>query len=276
MLCEHSRWLLDVDIGRALRLPRPGLLSTFDDLDVRIQPTPNYRIPVEIQPKKLVANVLCTAHNNGLSDADRAALAFATFLRDIALRYMNGAGEWGDPEEVEVGGNDLQRWVPELLITPAAADVYTEKGGNRVKTIVPDEAIDLLFSRAEWPRRWGLGVTGDLSNSHLSFDTFARIETIMSDWWPAVPMIKHDPRLLFGGDRRPCRRQLHPGSVQPFGGTVARRRDQPAAPRGATSEFAVLGAQRCAEDGEVPMVGSVGARPRSLSPCNSSSVPGIT
>lgn len=174
-------------------------LYTFDDPDVRIQPTPNYRIPVEIQPKKFVANVLCTAHNNGLSDADRAALAFATFLRDIALRYMNGAGEWGDPEELEVSGDDFQRWVLKLLITHAAADVYTETDGNRVKTIVPDDAIDLLLDRAEWPRTWGLGVTGDLTNTHLSFDPFTRVETITSDWWSATPLIKHDPRLLFGG-----------------------------------------------------------------------------
>ncbi|SEB29562.1 hypothetical protein SAMN04490240_0116 [Rhodococcus pyridinivorans] len=174
-------------------------LYTFDDPDVRIKPTPNYRIPVEIQPKKFVANVLCTTHNNGLSDADRAALAFATFLRDIALRYLNGAGEWGDPEVVEISGDDFQRWVLKLLITHAAADVYTEKDGERVKTIVPDEAIDLLLDRAGWPHTWGLGVTGDLSNAHLSYDPFTRIETATSDWWSATPLIKHDPRLLFGG-----------------------------------------------------------------------------
>ncbi|MFI6430280.1 hypothetical protein [Rhodococcus oryzae] len=42
-------------------------------------------------------------------------------------------------------------------------------------------------------------MTGDLSNSHLSFDPFTRIETIMSEWWSAVPLIKNDPRLPFGG-----------------------------------------------------------------------------
>lgn len=174
-------------------------LYTFNAPDIRIRPTPNYRIPVEIRPKKFVANVLCTTHNNGLSDADQAALAFATFLREIALRYKNGAGEWGEPEEVEISGDDFQRWVLKLLITHAAADVYTEKGGNRVQTVVPDEAIDLLLARAEWPRTWGLGVTGELSNAHLSFDPFTRIETVTSDWWSATPLIKHDPRLLFGG-----------------------------------------------------------------------------
>ncbi|MCD2114089.1 hypothetical protein LQ384_23520 [Rhodococcus rhodochrous] len=174
-------------------------LYTFDDPDVRIQPTPNYRIPVAIQPKKFVANVLCAAHNNGLSDADRTALTFAAFLREIALRYKNGAGEWGAPEEVEISGDDFQRWVLKLLITHAAADVYMDKDGTRVKTIVPDEAIDLLLDRAMWPRTWGLGVTGDLSNSHLKFDPFTQVETATSNWWSAAPLIKHEPRLLFGG-----------------------------------------------------------------------------
>ncbi|OUS94398.1 hypothetical protein CA951_18550 [Rhodococcus sp. NCIMB 12038] len=174
-------------------------LYTFDDPGVRIQPTPNYRIPVGIQPRRFVANVLCTAHNNGLSNADGAALAFATFLRSIALRYMNGAGTWGEPDEVEVSGDDFQRWVLKLLITHAAADVLTGNNGERVTTLVSDEAIDLLLDRAGWPSAWGLGVTGDLSNTHLSFDPFTRIETVTSDWWSAAPLIKHDPKLLFGG-----------------------------------------------------------------------------
>lgn len=66
-------------------------LHTFDDPDVRIQPTPNYRIPVGIQPRRFVAKVLCTAHNNGLSDANRAALAFATFVSPVEFGVADGA-----------------------------------------------------------------------------------------------------------------------------------------------------------------------------------------
>ncbi|MHA4855106.1 hypothetical protein L1080_037220 [Rhodococcus sp. MSC1_016] len=98
-----------------------------------------------------------------------------------------------------MSGDDFQRWVLKLLITHAAADVFTESNGERVTTVVSDEAIDLLLDRAGWPSAWGLGVTGDLSNAHLSFDPFTRIETVTSDWWSAAPLIKHDPRLLFGG-----------------------------------------------------------------------------
>ncbi|NMN99295.1 hypothetical protein [Antrihabitans stalactiti] len=174
-------------------------LYTFDDPSVVIKPTANYRIPVDIKPKNFVANVLCTRHNNDLSDADSTALDFATFLRDIAIRYKNGGGEWGPAETIEVSGDDFQRWVLKLIITHAAADVFTEGDGKRVTTIIPDESIDLLLDRAEWPRTWGLGVTGNLSNSHLKFDPFTRAEVVINEWWSAQPLIKHDPRTLLGG-----------------------------------------------------------------------------
>jgi hypothetical protein len=175
------------------------MLYAFDDPEFVFQPTPNYRIPVSVRPKKFGANVLCTAHNNGLSDADAAALAFASFLRGIAIRYCNGAGDWGGPESVVVSGDDFQRWLLKLLVTHAAADVFTADGGERVQTIITDEAIDLLLDRAGWPETWGMGVTGDLSNPHLKFDPFTRIETIIDDWWSAEPLIKHDPRHMLGG-----------------------------------------------------------------------------
>lgn len=174
-------------------------LYTFNDPDVRIQPGPNYRIPVAVQPKKFVANVLCTAHNNGLSAADSAALEFATFLRGISLEYLSGNGVWGDPEEIEISGDDFQRWVLKLLITHAAADVLTHDGDKPVMTVVPGEAIDLLLDRAQWPQTWGLGVSGTPTNEHLAFDPFSMIETATSDWWSAVPFIKNDPQVMSGG-----------------------------------------------------------------------------
>lgn len=174
-------------------------LYTFDDPEVTLQPTPNYRIPVSIRPKKFVANVLCTAHNNGLSDADAAALTFASFLRGIAIQYRNGAGDWGGPESIVVSGDDFQRWLLKLLVTHAAADVFTADGGKRMKTTITGESIDLLLDRAEWPKTWGMGVTGDLGNPHLKFDPFTNVETIIDDWWGAEPLIKHDPPHMLGG-----------------------------------------------------------------------------
>lgn len=174
-------------------------LFNFNDPKSRIRPSPNYRIPVDIQPKKFVANVLCTAHNSGLTNADKAALEFATFLRGSALGYRNGAGKWGDSEEVEISGDEFQRWVLKLLITHAAADVYTENGGDRLRVIIPNEAIDLLLDRAQWPRTWGLGVAGGLSNANLSFDPFTRLETMTSQWWSVRPLIQNEPRQLLGG-----------------------------------------------------------------------------
>lgn len=86
-----------------------------------------------------------------------------------------------------------------LLITHAAADVYTDSDGKRVKTVIADEAIDLLLDRAEWPYTWGLGVLGDPSNTQLQHDPFTRMEAVVGNWWGAQPLIKHEPRLLLGG-----------------------------------------------------------------------------
>ena len=50
------------------------------------------------------------------SPADAAALAFATFLRRIALDYDAGAGQWGDADEITISGDDMQRGVLKLFL----------------------------------------------------------------------------------------------------------------------------------------------------------------
>lgn len=174
-------------------------LYTFDDPQVTIKPGPNYRSQGAVQPKKWVAKVLCAAHNSAFSPADEAALKFASFLRTIALRYRNGAGEWGSSESVTVPGDRLQQWALKCLLTHHAASVFTEAGGQRVRTVINPDAIDVLLGRATWPITWGLGVSGDTTNSHLSIDPFSQVKTVTTDWWGVTPIIKHDPRELLGG-----------------------------------------------------------------------------
>ncbi|WP_151901842.1 hypothetical protein [Tsukamurella tyrosinosolvens] len=174
-------------------------LYTFDAPGVTIKPTPNYRIPVAVAPSKFKANVLCARHNSMLSKADQAALDFATFLRTIAIRYRGGAGDWGEPESVTISGDDFQLWVLKLLITHAAADVYTRDEGERVTTLVSDDAIELLLGRSGWPIDWGVGVQGTPFNKKLSYDPFSRSETVIDQWWGAQPFIKHEPIQLLGG-----------------------------------------------------------------------------
>ncbi|MCZ4537939.1 hypothetical protein QBL07_000170 (plasmid) [Gordonia rubripertincta] len=173
-------------------------LYSFDDPEFLFQPTANYRIPVHITPKKFVANVLCTTHNSELSSADQAALDYATFLRSIAIRYRNGAGEWGEPEEVAISGADFQRWMLKLLITHAAAGVYT-KAGETIRPSIPDIAVDLLLGHIPWPAGWGMCITSNPANDELKIDPFSRSETIIYDWWGVQPLVDGRTNTLGGG-----------------------------------------------------------------------------
>ena len=174
-------------------------LWTFDDPDLRFQPTPNYRVPVPIKPKKFVANVLCTTHNNGLSTADQAALDFAKFLRDIAIRYKNDAGDWGDAEEVTISGGDFQRWILKLLVTHAAAEVYT-LNDVQIRPKIPDVAVDLLLGNMPWMDGSGMCITRDPSNPQFKMDPFSNIATIIAgDWWGVQPVVDRRDNTLGGG-----------------------------------------------------------------------------
>ncbi|MBY4214332.1 hypothetical protein HQO42_13725 [Rhodococcus fascians] len=173
-------------------------LYTFDDPHVTIRHNNGFGVRHPVSPRRFVANVLCEAHNNGLSDADAAALKFATFLRDIALRYRNGSGAWGANESVEVSGDDFQRWVLKLLATHAAGNALTADD-ELVKSPILEDSIHLLLNRAVWPSTWGLCVAADATSPYLKFDPFTRLETVTDDWWGVTPMLKNGDQTLVGG-----------------------------------------------------------------------------
>ncbi|MEV6101709.1 hypothetical protein [Nocardia sp. NPDC051981] len=173
-------------------------LYTFDDPTVTILHDNGYGIPRPVKPKEFVANVLCRDHNSLLSPADDAALAFATFLRRIALSYLNGNGTWGEDETIEISGDDFQRWVLKLLATHAAASAFAA-GGKRVVSPIPDDAVHLLLDKAAWPRTWGLCVAKEPGNSYLKYDPFSDIATVLTDWWSAHPFFATSDNALCGG-----------------------------------------------------------------------------
>nr|WP_235616621.1 hypothetical protein [Mycobacterium montefiorense] len=119
--------------------------------------------------------------------ADDAALQFATFIRTIALRFLNGAGEWGAHEEITISGEDFQNWVLKLIVNHAVGKAFN---GNKAK--FPREAVDLLLGRAMWPRNWGLCVAGDLSHDELRYRPFDRVEDSTTDWWSVQPLVHRD------------------------------------------------------------------------------------
>jgi hypothetical protein len=141
-----------------------GLIKLYgdNDPDFTIQHKTGKGVGHPVTPKNFNANILCREHNTALSPADDAALAFATFLRRIALQYDAGAGEWGDAEEITISGDDMQRWVLKLVLNHAVTGHFEVQ--QREDVTFPPEPIDLLLDRAAWPSAWGLTVPGDLSN----------------------------------------------------------------------------------------------------------------
>ncbi|MEU4430460.1 hypothetical protein AB0F65_07225 [Nocardia rhamnosiphila] len=173
-------------------------LYTFDDPTVRILHDNGFGIPHPVPPNNFVANVLCSAHNTLLSPADDAALEFASFLRRVALTWLNGAGAWEEEESIEVSGDDFQRWILKLLVTHAVAGAFASNG-ERVISPIPDDAIHLLLDLAAWPRTWGLCVAAEPGNEYLRHDPFSDVETVLSKWWWADPMFTHGDNSLCGG-----------------------------------------------------------------------------
>lgn len=132
-----------------------GLLKLYGNNDpaFTVQHKTGKGVGHPVTAKNFKANILCQAHNTGLSPADDAALAFAAFLRRIALAYDAGAGEWGSAEEVTISGEDMRRWVLKIFLNHAVTGHFGEQQERKVT--FPAEAIDLLLNRMPWPPMWG-------------------------------------------------------------------------------------------------------------------------
>lgn len=168
-------------------------LYTFDDPDVKIKHDTGYGIREFVSPKKFVSNILCRNHNTALGSADATALEFARFIRRIALDFRNGAGKWGEDEEITISGENLQIWVLKLILNHAVGKAF-----NGVKVEFPPEAVDLLLRRAMWPRNWGLCVAGDVSHEELRFRPFDRLEDSTTEWCSFQPLF-HKEGWVGGG-----------------------------------------------------------------------------
>ncbi|POX86074.1 hypothetical protein C3477_23260 [Mycobacterium kansasii] len=166
------------------------MLYSFDDPDLKIKHDSGYGIREFVQPKKFVANILCEKHNNDLSRADDAALAFAKFMRTISMRYRGGAGEWGGYEEITISGDDFQAWVLKLILNHVVGKAFTHQKGEFVSPFAT-EAVDLLLGRAMWPETWGLCVAGDPANKDLRMNAFDNLEDVTTEWCTFQPFVFH-------------------------------------------------------------------------------------
>lgn len=202
---QHPRCYANVDGGCSTKISGEHYLShslirlyTWDDPSVTIRHDHGFGVPHPVRPRDFVAKVLCTRHNTDLSAADDAALEFATFLRQIALTYLNGSGEWGEDSVVQISGDDLQRWVLKLLATHTAANALSDNG-ERITRRIPDDAVHLLLDQAQWPESWGLCVAGSPMNTKLGFDPFSDVDKVTTDWCSASPILHSEDDTLRGG-----------------------------------------------------------------------------
>ncbi|CAH0311318.1 hypothetical protein SRABI91_04945 [Rhodococcoides fascians] len=140
--------------------------------------------------------MLCQKHNTALSPADDAAIAFASFLRGIAVEFHEGKGSWSSSEVTTISGDDLQRWVLKMFLTHAAVGAF-QQNGAQVDTPIPEVAIDLLLDRGPWPRTWGLCLHGDPSNDMLRMDPFS--VDVLTNWWGFTPFLRTGSQALIGG-----------------------------------------------------------------------------
>ncbi|WP_156959462.1 hypothetical protein [Nocardia sp. BMG51109] len=202
---KHPKCYANVDGGCSTKISGEHYIShgliklyTFGDPNVSIAHDNGYGIPQPVQPRRFVANVLCTAHNNGLSDLDSAAIDLATFLHTIALALRGGTGDWGADEIVQISGDNFQRWGLKLLLTHAAVNAFTGNG-SRVVSPIPEDAVRLLLGKKPWPTNGGLCVAAHPNHAYLKFDPITTIEAVIEKWCGATPFLSHVDNSLCGG-----------------------------------------------------------------------------
>lgn len=175
-----------------------GLIKLYGNNDpaFRVQHKTGKGVGHPVTAKNFKANILCQKHNTELHRADDAALAFATFLRRNALQYDAGAGDWGDPEEITISGDDMQRWVLKVFLNHAVTEHFEVQQGNTAT--FPTEAIDLLLNRAAWPSQWGMMVPGETRSRDFRACPFQPIDVVNSHWWGCAPLVFRDKSRLIG------------------------------------------------------------------------------
>lgn len=177
-----------------------GLIKLYGNNDPKftVQHKTGKGVGHPVTAKNFKANILCQKHNAALSPADDAALAFATFLRRTAREYDAGAGEWGNPEQITISGDDMQRWVLKIFLNHAVTGHYDVHQRNS-SVRFPTEAIDLLLDRAAWPSTWGLTVPGSVTSKDVRACPYQTKEVVDSHWWGVAPFVFKDDSWIGGG-----------------------------------------------------------------------------
>lgn len=112
------------------------------------------RSDVGISRKNFGSKVLCRRHNSDLSSLDGGAQLLFLAQR-LFVAEINGAGFTPQDEQIDISGDQLERWILKCLVAHSSAKIFTV---NSATLSPPDLALvtRLVFDETPWPARWGL------------------------------------------------------------------------------------------------------------------------
>lgn len=159
-------------IGECSKISKEHLISksTFrDDTDYKPGVIKGYGLPwnenelVEIPYAAISAKVLCTFHNNALSDLDAEAGEVAkTFLEVKSIFSQKSTRSSEERITFHHSGNLLERWFLKIFIN--FQSLYAKN------TLPPKELVEIVFDQRKYPEGVGLAVFGHTGGYHHSFD----------------------------------------------------------------------------------------------------------
>ena len=170
-------------IGGCTRSSKEHLISqsTFrNDTDYKPGVIKGYGFPwsenkiVEIPFASLSAKVLCSHHNNALSNLDNeAGMVAKTFLE---VKNIFSKKSPRSNEEVVIfhhSGDLLQRWFLKTFIN--FQSLYNKSA------LPPKELVEIVFGLRKYPDGVGLAVLGHMGGYHHSFDHDMKYVQILND-----------------------------------------------------------------------------------------------
>jgi hypothetical protein len=102
--------------------------------------------------KALVANILCTDHNNALSPYDTEAGKLFRCIKEFDSDFNNIMPK---SEYLKLNGHYIEKWMLKI-VCGLIASKQISLNGIKTNPIMKDIYIDLLFNNANWPKHWGL------------------------------------------------------------------------------------------------------------------------
>jgi hypothetical protein len=106
----------------------------------------------------LASRILCSRHNNALSQLDSAAVQFFELLSNLRASHDRVAGDSQDTCIGVVNGHDLERWFLKAMIGGLYSGNMTIGGAQQQHSPPPQNQLEFLFGERSYLKGWGLYV----------------------------------------------------------------------------------------------------------------------